>query len=136
MNRACFLRKTPEFTKMGEVHELFVLAGGRGCLGEERLGVPGQVGSSGSCHLFLVSKGKSQFKKCLGKRLEVPDILLPDIRGLLILALSLVWFAGATPEKSRTEKTPKENLHKEFRRECKNPLPLRAQILARNYHIT
>ena len=30
---------------------------------------------------------KSQFKKCLGKRLEVPDILLPDIRGLLISAL-------------------------------------------------
>ena len=27
--------------------------------------------------------GKSHFKKCLGKRLEVPDILLPDIRGLL-----------------------------------------------------
>ena len=26
--------------------------------------------------------GKGQFKKCLGKRLEVPDILLPDIRGL------------------------------------------------------
>ena len=27
MNRACFLRKkTPEFTKMGEIHELFVLA--------------------------------------------------------------------------------------------------------------
>ena len=27
----------------------------------------------------------SKFEKCLGKRLEVPDILLPDIRGLLIL---------------------------------------------------
>ena len=27
VNRACFLqRKTPEFTKMGEIHELFVLA--------------------------------------------------------------------------------------------------------------
>ena len=33
----------------------------------------------------FISWGKSQFKKCLGKRLEVPDILLPDIRGLLIL---------------------------------------------------
>ena len=40
-------------------------------------------GSSGSCHLFLNFLGKSQFEKCLGKRLEVPDILLPDIRGLL-----------------------------------------------------
>ena len=26
MDRACFLRKTPEFTKVGEIHELFVLA--------------------------------------------------------------------------------------------------------------
>ena len=26
MNRACFLKETPEFTKMGEIHELFVLA--------------------------------------------------------------------------------------------------------------
>ena len=27
MNRACFPKeKTPEFTKMGEIHELFVLA--------------------------------------------------------------------------------------------------------------
>ena len=32
----------------------------------------------------FISWGKSQFKKCLGKRLEVPDILLPDIRGLLM----------------------------------------------------
>ena len=31
----------------------------------------------------FISKGKSQFKKCLGKRLDFPDILLPDIRGLL-----------------------------------------------------
>ena len=26
VNRACFPKKTPEFTKMGEIHELFVLA--------------------------------------------------------------------------------------------------------------
>ena len=26
VNRACFLRKTSEFAKMGEIHELFVLA--------------------------------------------------------------------------------------------------------------
>ena len=31
----------------------------------------------------FISKGKSQFKRCLGKRLEVPDILLPDVHGLL-----------------------------------------------------
>ena len=30
------------------------------------------------------SMAKSQLKNCQGKRLEVPDILLPDIRGLLI----------------------------------------------------
>ena len=53
-------------------------------LGPESLETPGQVWeSSGSCRLFLHFLGKSQFKKCLGKHLEVPDILLPDIRGLL-----------------------------------------------------
>ena len=31
----------------------------------------------------FVSRGKSQFEKCLGEHLELPDILLPDIRGLL-----------------------------------------------------
>ena len=31
----------------------------------------------------FISYGESQFKKCLGKGLAVPDILLPDIRVLL-----------------------------------------------------
>ena len=31
----------------------------------------------------FISYGKSQFEKFLAKHLEVPDILLPDIRGLL-----------------------------------------------------
>ena len=35
----------------------------------------------------FISLGKSQFKRCLEKRLEVPDILLPDIRGLLSQSL-------------------------------------------------
>ena len=40
--------------------------------------------SSGSCLLFLHFLGKIAVqKKCLGKPLEVPDILLPDICGLL-----------------------------------------------------
>ena len=44
-----------------------------------------KFGSSGSCRLFLDFLGKIKlFKRCLEKRLEVPDILLPDIRGLLI----------------------------------------------------
>ena len=30
-------------------------------------------GSSGSCHFSFISWGKSQFNKCLAKRLEVPD---------------------------------------------------------------
>ena len=38
---------------------------------------------SGS-RLFLHFLGKSHFKICLGKRLEGPNIFLPDIRGLLI----------------------------------------------------
>ena len=41
------------------------------------------VWDSGSCRLFLHFLGKNAVKKCLGKRLEVPDILLPTIRGLL-----------------------------------------------------
>ena len=31
----------------------------------------------------FISWGKPQFKKSLGKHLEVPDVLLPDICGLL-----------------------------------------------------
>ena len=56
-------------------------------------------GSSGSSRLFLgvqvlpvfsfISWGKSQFKKCLAKHLEVPDILLPDIRGRLIFIVEI-----------------------------------------------
>ena len=40
-------------------------------------------GSSGSCRLFLHFLEKITTQKCLGKCLTVPDILLPDIRGLL-----------------------------------------------------
>ena len=40
-------------------------------------------GSSGSCRLFHHFLGKIAVPKMSGKRLEVPDILLPDIRGLL-----------------------------------------------------
>ena len=36
----------------------------------------------------FISSGKSQFKTCQRKRLEVPDILLPDTRGLLTLIFS------------------------------------------------
>ena len=42
-----------------------------------------ESGSSGSSPLFLHFLGKPQFKNCLGERLEVPDILLPDIDGFL-----------------------------------------------------
>ena len=55
----------------------------RGCLQGGRLGLPGQVWEL----TFLPSfpsfpRKKSLFKKCLGKHLDVPNILLPDIRGL------------------------------------------------------
>ena len=64
------------------LHKVFwrPFSGGRRCLGAGRLGLPG---SSGSCRLFLHFLAKIAVKKCLGKHLEVPDILLPDIRGLL-----------------------------------------------------
>ena len=42
-----------------------------------RLGVHVLAGFS------FISWGKSQFKKCLEKRPEVPDTLFPDIRGIL-----------------------------------------------------
>ena len=46
-------------------------------------------GSSGSCHLFVHFIRKIAV---LRKRLEVPDILLPDVRGLLNLGLpTVVW---------------------------------------------
>ena len=45
----------------------------------------------------FISQGKSQFKRCLGKCLEVPDILLPDIRGLLIFKFRRVTIRGAQP---------------------------------------
>ena len=41
-------------------------------------------GSSGSCCLFLHFLEKIAIQQMSGKRLEVPDILLPDIRGVLI----------------------------------------------------
>ena len=41
-------------------------------------------GSSSSCRLFLHFLGKIAVQEMSGKRLEVPDILLPDIHGLLI----------------------------------------------------
>ena len=46
----------------------------------------GKSGSSGSCQLFLGFLVKIAVPKMSGKALEVPDILLPDIRRLLILA--------------------------------------------------
>ena len=39
-----------------------------------------KFGSSGSCPLLLRFLGKIAVKKCLGTRLEVLDIFLPDIR--------------------------------------------------------
>ena len=54
---------------------------GRRTFGSSRPSLGVQVPATFS----FISSGKSQFKKCLGKRLEVPDILLPDIRGRLFL---------------------------------------------------
>ena len=59
-------------------------SGGRECLGEERLGLPGQVWEFRFLPSFpsFPSENRS-FKNVWEKRLEFPDILLPDIRGLL-----------------------------------------------------
>ena len=70
--------------------------------GEGRLGVPGQVWEFTFLLPFpsFISWGKSQFKKCLGKRLglEVPDILLPDIRGILAFSDSSCAQDGVTSD--------------------------------------
>ena len=59
------------------------------------LKVPGQVWESRFLPSFpLFPKGKPQFEKCLGERLEVPDILLPDIRVLLKLEVELPELKG------------------------------------------
>ena len=47
----------------------------------------------------FISQGKPQLKKCLEKRLEVPGILLPDIRGLLKIVFGdLVENQGKRPK--------------------------------------
>ena len=51
---------------------------GRRTSGTSRLSLGVQVLAAFSS----ISEGKWQFKECLGKRLEVPDILLTDVRGL------------------------------------------------------
>ena len=63
-----------------------LISGGRGCLGEGRLGLPGQVWEL----RFLPSSpsfpGEIALQNLSGQNAwEVPDILLPDIRGLLII---------------------------------------------------
>ena len=74
---------------------------GRRTSGTSRLSLGGQV----LAVFFFIFEGKSQFKKCLGKRLEVPDILLLDICGLLTL----------DPPKSgtRVQKTERRYLYTE-----------------------
>ena len=46
-------------------------------------------GSSGRCPLFIHALGKLAVQKCLGERLEVPDVLLSDIRDQLSPAQTL-----------------------------------------------
>ena len=59
------------------------ISGGRGCLEEGRLGVPGQVWEFRFLPLLPSIIREIAVQEMSGKRLEVPDILLPDIRGLL-----------------------------------------------------
>ena len=57
---------------------------GMNCLREQgRLGLPSKPSLEAPVLAVVpfVFQGKSEFQKCLGKRLEVPDVLLPDIRG-------------------------------------------------------
>ena len=55
---------------------------GRRTSGSSRASLGGQVLAAFS----FISLGKFTVQKYLGERVEVPDILLPDIRGLLNLA--------------------------------------------------
>ena len=56
------------------------MSGGCGCLGEGRLGFPGQAWELRFLSSFpLFPRENCSLEGCLGKRLEVPDILLPDI---------------------------------------------------------
>ena len=63
-------------------------SGGRGCLGEGRLGVPGPSLGVQVLAVFSFPRENLSSKKS-EKTLEAPDILLPDIRGLLISPLDL-----------------------------------------------
>ena len=60
------------------------VSGGRGCLGAGRLGVPGQVWEFRFLPSFPSFPGENRSSINVGETPpEVPDILLPDIRGLL-----------------------------------------------------
>ena len=76
--------------------------GWSGCLAEGRLGLPGQVWEL----RFLLSfpsfpRENRSSRNVWGKRLEVPDILLPDIRGFLTQGLSA---PGSTKVEKKVEK--------------------------------
>ena len=123
-DRALTLKRGCANSGVGLVQELaekprttmWLHSGGRGCLGEGRLGVPGQVWEVRFLPSFpSFPRENSHFKKCLGERLEVSDILLPDIRGLLIHVplcerlRSTRWLASFLRSVLGTEKVPQRN---------------------------
>ena len=102
---------SPEFTKMGEIHELFVLAlslvwfaGATPDLTlfqfRFRLFGP-RVREGPGTHfrtLFQLWARRAQMTPVAGKTPEFTK--MGEIHELFVLALSLIWFAGATPDKS------------------------------------
>ena len=57
-----------------------------GALQKRRFNDHGSNAPFSALLISFISQEKSQFQNCLGKRLEVPHILIPDVRGLLTLA--------------------------------------------------
>ena len=77
------LRFAPQVLLLLPTHQQ-AASEGRGCLGRRTSGSSKpSLGVQALAVFFFISDGKSQFEKCLGEHPEVPDILLPDIRGLL-----------------------------------------------------
>ena len=99
--------KTPEFTKMGEIHELFVLSPKVGHQPAPYRGLSGPPGPESQKSLENVSGASGPGTP---KSLQKVPLVFPrkntrihtkngrNSYELFVLALSLVWFAGVTPE--------------------------------------
>ena len=96
---AIFCRKLPEFTKKGEIHELFVLALSlvwfAGVTPEHCVSC---VIADYRCYAPTSFRKKRSIAVQREEGIAEKACLWSEIHELFVLALFLVWFAGATPD--------------------------------------